>query len=396
MKNRRYQAFVSSTYTDLIEERKEVTQAILENNCFPAGMELFPAANQSQWEFIKKVIKESDFYIVIIAGRYGSIGEDEEGKKVSYTEMEYDYACKIKKPIIVLLHKNIENLPKSKCETTSSKNTKLMKFIEKVQKGRLIKYWTTPGELHAATGLSIKNLIEDSGNGMIGWIHADEIVKYEKLLTSRKTKKSIKEELKLKLEEAYKKTCDIRGDYIDEAKGIKKAIQDLRNQIKSLYFFSERYSKTEPLWFKRVTEIYKMLESRIVCYVNATEAEKSMEDYHLRNEMDAFVKMLLEAIAYINNEKSSAKDIIISQLNEENRNFKESIKNQRKGLDSLEERIKLLKDEKADLRKIILQLYRDYPKKDSIDINYIKQLEKEDEEYDEWMMMYANALQSAH
>lgn len=43
----KYQVFVSSTYVDLIEERKEITQAILEANCIPAGMELFPASNKS-------------------------------------------------------------------------------------------------------------------------------------------------------------------------------------------------------------------------------------------------------------------------------------------------------------------------------------------------------------
>lgn len=51
---KRYQVFVSSTYSDLIEERKEVTQAILECDCFPAGMELFPASNRKQWDVIKK------------------------------------------------------------------------------------------------------------------------------------------------------------------------------------------------------------------------------------------------------------------------------------------------------------------------------------------------------
>ena len=63
----KYQVFVSSTYVDLIEERKEITQAILEANCIPAGMELFPASNKSQWDFIKKVIYDSDFYLVILA-----------------------------------------------------------------------------------------------------------------------------------------------------------------------------------------------------------------------------------------------------------------------------------------------------------------------------------------
>ena len=39
----------------------------------PAGMELFPAANDDQWNWIKRVIEESDYYVVILAGRYGSV-----------------------------------------------------------------------------------------------------------------------------------------------------------------------------------------------------------------------------------------------------------------------------------------------------------------------------------
>src|SRR3954452_6935014 len=43
--NNRYQVFVSSTYVDLQDERAEAIQALLELDCMPAGMELFPAAN---------------------------------------------------------------------------------------------------------------------------------------------------------------------------------------------------------------------------------------------------------------------------------------------------------------------------------------------------------------
>ncbi len=46
-----YQVFVSSTFRDLQEERQKVLQAILEVQAFPAGMELFPAADAEQFEF---------------------------------------------------------------------------------------------------------------------------------------------------------------------------------------------------------------------------------------------------------------------------------------------------------------------------------------------------------
>lgn len=81
--SKKYQVFVSSTHDDLIDERKEVAQAILKCDCIPAGMELWPASNFSQWQVIKSVIDDSDYYLLIIAGKYGSEGYDENGNYIS-------------------------------------------------------------------------------------------------------------------------------------------------------------------------------------------------------------------------------------------------------------------------------------------------------------------------
>jgi|SRR5215467_5946303 len=73
---RRFQVFISSTYRDLEQERQKVLQAVLEMKAFPSGMELFPSADDEQWEFIKGEIDSSDYYIVIVAGKYGSLAPD--------------------------------------------------------------------------------------------------------------------------------------------------------------------------------------------------------------------------------------------------------------------------------------------------------------------------------
>lgn len=109
---RKYQVFVSSTYRDLVEERQNVIHALLELDCIPAGMELFPATDEDAWTLIKEVIDHSDYYLLIIAGKYGSLNS--EG--ISYTEMEFDYAISIKKPIISFLHEDIDNLKGNKIE----------------------------------------------------------------------------------------------------------------------------------------------------------------------------------------------------------------------------------------------------------------------------------------
>ena len=44
-------------------------------------MELFLAINDSQWNLIKELIDDCDYYILIVGGRYGSLNK--EG--ISYT-----------------------------------------------------------------------------------------------------------------------------------------------------------------------------------------------------------------------------------------------------------------------------------------------------------------------
>ena len=111
MSQPRYQIFVSSTFRDLEDERQAVLKAILELNQFPAGMEIFPAVNDTAWEHIEKVIKESDYYVLIIGGKYGSI-DSESG--LSYTEKEYDFAVSQNIPVLAFTHSDENIIPVGK------------------------------------------------------------------------------------------------------------------------------------------------------------------------------------------------------------------------------------------------------------------------------------------
>src|ERR1044072_4145935 len=91
---RKFQIFVSSTYEDLKEERQAAVEAILKAGHIPAGMELFTAGSESQLNVIRRWIQDSDIYLLILGGRYGSI-EPKSG--LSYTEVEFDYARSVDK-----------------------------------------------------------------------------------------------------------------------------------------------------------------------------------------------------------------------------------------------------------------------------------------------------------
>lgn len=167
--DKRYQVFLSSTYQDLQAERREVLQALMEMDCIPAGMELFPATDEQQWQFIKKVIDDCDYYLLIIGGRYGSLSS--EG--ISYTEKEYDYAVSIGLPVVAFIHGAPEQLSVAKSDIAPELRTKLESFRNKVASGRLVKFWTDSAALPGSVALSLQKTIKT--NPRVGWVRATSI-----------------------------------------------------------------------------------------------------------------------------------------------------------------------------------------------------------------------------
>lgn len=160
---RKHQVFVSSTYRDLIPERQHVIHALLELDCIPAGMELFPATDEDAWTLIKEVIDNSDYYLLIIAGKYGS--KNDSG--ISYTEMEFEYAVNINKPIICFLHEDIDQLTGNKIEKGEENQNKLIEFRKRA-KSKHCKYWKTADDLGGKVSRSLIQLKKKHPSD--GWV----------------------------------------------------------------------------------------------------------------------------------------------------------------------------------------------------------------------------------
>lgn len=152
---KRYQVFVSSTFNDLREERAEVMQALLEMDCIPAGMEIFPASQETQWDLIKRVIDDCDYYLLIIGGRYGSVGE--EG--ISFTEKEFDYAVEKGMPIMVFPIEDPGKVIVDKAELSEKGQARLKAFREKAMDGRMAKMWTSSEGLAGKVSRSLNRTI---------------------------------------------------------------------------------------------------------------------------------------------------------------------------------------------------------------------------------------------
>jgi len=114
---------------------------------------MFPSADEEQWEFIKREIQSSDYYVVIVAGKYGILATD----GLSFTEKEYDFAIEIGKPVMGFLFHNLDDLKGSQLEETPAAKEKLGLFRDKVKRGKLVKFYKNSDELKTHVWQSVSH-----------------------------------------------------------------------------------------------------------------------------------------------------------------------------------------------------------------------------------------------
>jgi len=165
---KKYQIFVSSTYHDLVEEREQVIKAILEMGHIPVGMEMFSAADEEQWKIIARQIDEIDYYVLLVAHRYGSV----TAEGIGYTEKEYDYAVEKGVPILGFVLDDSAPWPRDRAETDPKAMQRIARFKTKV-KSRLVNFWSNKNDLHAKLSISLMKAI--TANPRTGWIRADQV-----------------------------------------------------------------------------------------------------------------------------------------------------------------------------------------------------------------------------
>lgn len=163
MENTKYQVFISSTYSDLLKERKQVLDILLMADCIPAGMENFVATDDEQFSVIKKVIDLCDYYVLILGKRYGSVNET---TGISYTEMEYNYAIDKGVPVLVFVLDDSVEVDEDKIEKDDIKKGKLAEFKSRAMRNRLASVWRDQSDLMGKVAIAImraKNEIKRPG-----------------------------------------------------------------------------------------------------------------------------------------------------------------------------------------------------------------------------------------
>lgn len=118
-------------------------------NHFPVGMEQFGAADEEQWEIIKETIDTSDYYVLILGYRYGSViaAGDDEG--ISFTEKEYRYAKEQSVPVLAFLPDEGSVQIDPKQIEDDDKRKKLELFKDSVKGSKLVDHWKNEDDLAA-------------------------------------------------------------------------------------------------------------------------------------------------------------------------------------------------------------------------------------------------------
>lgn len=168
MDETKYQVFVSSTYKDLINARKKVIETVLSLYHFPVGMEMFSADDSEQWEIIRETIDVSDYYVVVIGHKYGSLSES----GLSYTEREYDYAKSLGIPVLAFIRNRELPTHPDEREDNPESIIKLNKFIQKAQANKMCDFWDQIDDLATKVAIALPKIMRR--NPRVGWVRGDQ------------------------------------------------------------------------------------------------------------------------------------------------------------------------------------------------------------------------------
>jgi len=145
-------AFVSSTYTDLVEHRRAVSERIRQVGAVDVAMEHLGARNERpKNECIRLVRQETDIFIGIYAHRYGTVPV---GETKSITELEYDAATEAGiKRLIYVVDDNVPWMKRFMDQGTPA--GRLEDFKAALKMVHVVKYFTNKDDLAASVAADL-------------------------------------------------------------------------------------------------------------------------------------------------------------------------------------------------------------------------------------------------
>lgn len=313
---KKYQIFISSTYNDLKEERRKVQDTILSMYHFPIGMEMFSAGDEEQWEIIQDTIDSSDYYVLIVGHKYGSVIERGKDKGISYTQKEFRYALKKEIPILAFLIDKNAKITTDMIERDAIKEKKLEEFKKEIKKNRMVQWWTNKEDLANKVMVALNKQMNRIPRP--GWIRSDSITneeldKTERIVMDRTNSPQYKredaEKSKKENEKLFMTSDDGMGeiDYFERFNILKKKISEHPTNLEMNDFILKSYEQIVE-WLINLGEQYERENEDIILRINKVNSVIVVFHFYKNKKLIRALKVFLESMF-----GKSEKSILISQ-----------------------------------------------------------------------------------
>jgi len=137
-------------------------------------MELFTAGDEAQMNVIKRWIEESDVFMLILGGRYGSI---EPKSQKSYIQLEYEYAVELKKPCfaVVIDDEYLEKkIKKHGTKVYEAENQNKLREFRALVLARMVRFWKDTKDIELAIHQKLTEYNNDPD--LVGWVRSNEVI----------------------------------------------------------------------------------------------------------------------------------------------------------------------------------------------------------------------------
>jgi hypothetical protein len=129
---RKFHIFISSTPDDLKNERAALSRIIFEMGHIPICMDSVDNTEENGWKIIRRNIAESDYFLSLVAHKYGILSEG-VAKGNSSLELEYAQALKAEVPVLALIIADKARWKAAKKERERKVNHALTSLKEKLR-----------------------------------------------------------------------------------------------------------------------------------------------------------------------------------------------------------------------------------------------------------------------
>ena len=140
--------YVSSTFVDLEKHRLKVKEALERAQYDVESMEKYPAFDERPKDKCLADVAECDYYVLILAHRYGFVPREDNPQKRSITHLEYEHAVANKKPMLAFVISEDHPWPPKMTDAVPlTQNHESARFAIIVQQKHGVRSFTTEDNL---------------------------------------------------------------------------------------------------------------------------------------------------------------------------------------------------------------------------------------------------------